>query len=58
MLVKFEQSRTVWSKLQNFELFDQKKKKKKKNKFFNTIFDKALMAFWQMFLYLKLVFNA
>ena len=30
----------------------------KKQKFFETIFDKALMPFWKTFLWLKQLFNA
>ena len=43
MLVKFEQIRMVET-TQNFALFDKKKQ------VFKTIFDKALMPFWKMFL--------
>ena len=46
MLVKLEQNHMVQT-TQNFELFD----KKKKNRFFKTIFDKVLIPFWKMFLY-------
>ena len=44
MLVKFEQNRMVQT-IQNFDLFDKKKKKR-----VLTIFDKALMPFWKTFL--------
>ena len=47
MLVKFEQTRMVQTKLNLMSFFDKKKKKKKKNVFFKTIFDKALTPFWK-----------
>ena len=61
MLVKFEQNRMVQT-IQNFDLFDQKKKKKenlfdKKKKKELTIFDKALMPFWKTFLWLTQLFD-
>ena len=51
MLVQFEQNRVVQT-TRNYELFD------KKIGFFKTIFDKALMPFWKIFLQLKQLFNA
>ena len=53
MLVKFEQNCMVQT-IQNFDLFDKKKKKKKEL----TIFDKALMPFWKTFLWLTQLFDA
>ena len=51
MLVIFEQNRMVQTRKKKFELFD------KKNRFFKTIFDKALTPFWKAFLQLKQLFN-
>ena len=48
MLVKFEKNRIVQI-IQNIELFDKK---------WSTIFDKVLMPFWKMFLWLKQLFDA
>ena len=48
MLMKFEQNHMIKT-IQNFVLFDKK---------WLTIFDKMLMPFWKMFLWLKQLFNA
>ena len=48
MLVQFEQNRMVRT-IQSLELFDKK---------WLTIFDKVLTPFWNMFLWLKQLFDA
>ena len=54
MLAKFEANRIVRN-VQNFELFDKKKKNKQKI-VFNTIFDKTLTPFCKTLLQLKQLF--